>query len=574
MSTVPLPIRIAHPPKPQLEHLSDAYFELLVKCGCQGLYLQDSPFDSNTGNHGAFKKQFHLIYLYDLARSPERQRYVDYINEVCRRAVKHGLSTHLCCWEPRLPFNAWGETPPAWRGHGGFHYAGRMNTTSFCWSEPGAVAYWKRMALDAFAALPDIAGVHLGVVDNEANFCDETCPKCRGRTMATQLEDIYSTFAEIKAGRPGFRIAIYDWWLPPDLLDRLPGIVGKDALLIGRSSQGHTQAPLPGSVEDMTMVFGGCGPGIVAKKATADRLGLRLVDMPAWSHPNEAWWLPPPPDPLYAVEKLNALRDLGVSGWYDFDCGSLEPGSVSDALVAWTAAPDTAPDRLVLAVLEGIFGEQAKEAIPAYEQYRLGKAWFPIAYHDPVVSGFSGRSSGLGCILVGPFRLSDFRFLDTGHCFNWMAPYNFITPTSVPVVVSRFEQGTQHMKAAFERIRLIPGTHECARREKESFEIYYRHYRAIWNYFRLAQVRLEWLEQRRGGNAYIARVREIAADELENLAATEAWCTRNPGALFNPCHNIRGWLEETWPDEVFAPDIFGPKRRSLAALIQEGDNPK
>ena len=189
----PLPIRIAHPPKPQLEHLDDAYFELLVKCGCQGLYLQDSPFDAVTGNHGAFKKQFHLIYLYDIAYGPERQRYRDYINEVCRRAARHGLETHLCCWEPRLPFNAWGETPVAWRGRGGFYYAGRMNVTSFCWSEPEAVAYWKQMALDAFAALPEIAGVHLGVVDNEANFCDESCPKCGGRTQAQQMTPLRMT---------------------------------------------------------------------------------------------------------------------------------------------------------------------------------------------------------------------------------------------------------------------------------------------------------------------------------------------------------------------------------------------
>ena len=443
-----------------------------------------------------------------------------------------------------------------------------MNITSFCWSEPDAVAYWKRMAHDAFAAIPGIAGVHLGVVDNEANFCDESCPKCGGRTMAKQLEDIYVTFAEIKAGRPGFRIAVYDWWLPPNLLERLPGIVGKDTLIIGRSSQGLSQPPLPGIVEDMTTVFSGCGPEIVQKKRTADRLGLRLVDMPAWSHPNEAWWLPPPPDPLYAVEKLNALRALGVAGWYDFDCGSIQPGSIADAIVAWTAHPDASPGCLVESVLEGIFGEHAKAAAPAYEYYRMGKAQFPVAYHDPTISNFSGRCMGLSYTLFAPFIPEDFRFLDTRHCFNWFAPFNLVSPSSLPVLLPRFEQGTKSMQTAFETICTVPVAGELARLERDTFEIYYRHYRAILNYLRLGQARLSRLEWRLDTDAYAARIREIAADETENLAATEAWCARNPGALFNPCHNLRGMLEESWPWQVFTPDIFAPKRKSLAALCQ------
>ena len=566
MMSTPLPIRIAHPPKPQLEFLDDAYFSHLVKCGCQGIYLQDSPFDSFTGNHGPFRKKFHLIYLYDIARGPEQSRYVGYINEVCRRAARWGLETHLCCWEPRLPFDAWGETPPAWRGRGGFPYAGNMDITSFCWSEPDAVAYWKQMARDAFATLPGLSGVHLGVVDNEANFCDINCPKCRGLTMARQLEDIYTTFAEIKVGRPGFRIAIYDWWLPPELLERLPGIVGKDALIIGRSSQGHVQPGLTGHVEDMTMVVGGCGSGIVRKKTIADGLGLRLVDMPAWSHANEAWWLPPPPDPLYAIEKLNALRELGASGWYDFDCGSLEPGSIADAIALWSAHPGVSSDQLVCEVLSGIYGSAAPAAAPAYVQYRWGKEQFPIAYNDATVGGFSGRCCGLGCALVGPFLPIDFRFVDTGHVRDWMAPYNLVTATSIPVVLPRLKRAAHHMQEAYTIIAALPEAGERAVRERETFDIYRCHYRAMWNYYRLGQARLGLVECRLDQAAYAAQVGEIARDEQENLAAAEAWCRRHPGGLFNPCQSLAGWIGEMWPDEEFTPDLFGPKRRSLQAL--------
>src|SRR5205823_3070093 len=128
-AAIRLPIRVAHPSRPQLDALDDEYFALLKRCEYEGLYLQDSPFDSLTGNHGAFKKLFHLVYLYDIAFGPERKRYRDYINEVCRRAARHNLGTYLCCWEPRLPYYAWGDTPPSWRGTGGFFYDGHNKRT-------------------------------------------------------------------------------------------------------------------------------------------------------------------------------------------------------------------------------------------------------------------------------------------------------------------------------------------------------------------------------------------------------------------------------------------------------------
>ena len=33
---IPLPVRVAHPPRPQLEHLTDAYFEFLVRAVQRG----------------------------------------------------------------------------------------------------------------------------------------------------------------------------------------------------------------------------------------------------------------------------------------------------------------------------------------------------------------------------------------------------------------------------------------------------------------------------------------------------------------------------------------------------------
>ena len=68
-----MPIRVAHPSHPGLDYLDDAYFALLRRCGYEGLYLQDSPFDSFTGNAGPFKASYHLISLLSGLKALETQ---------------------------------------------------------------------------------------------------------------------------------------------------------------------------------------------------------------------------------------------------------------------------------------------------------------------------------------------------------------------------------------------------------------------------------------------------------------------------------------------------------------------
>ena len=134
-----LPIRIAHPVHPELRFFTDEYFALLRRCGYEALYLDNSPFDHETGNVAQFFHDFHLLSLYDLAYSADRERLRDHVHEVSRRAHRHGLKVYLISHEPRLPYCAWSATPPHWRGHGGWPHAGN-DAIAFCWSEPDAVA--------------------------------------------------------------------------------------------------------------------------------------------------------------------------------------------------------------------------------------------------------------------------------------------------------------------------------------------------------------------------------------------------------------------------------------------------
>ncbi len=124
MNTPPLlPVRIVQNRHARLDAFDDAWFRFLKRSGVSAIFLQNAPFDPmRTGNVGQFFHHFHLISLFDIARSHRRQDYQDYINEVCRRAAAFGIEVWLDCWEPRLP--GAGKAPSS-RGHA----AGCLYTT-------------------------------------------------------------------------------------------------------------------------------------------------------------------------------------------------------------------------------------------------------------------------------------------------------------------------------------------------------------------------------------------------------------------------------------------------------------
>lgn len=565
-----LPIRIAHPFRPEPEYLNDAYLDMLVRAGYEALYLDNSPFDHHTGNVAQFFKDFHLISLYDIAYSYERERMRDYIHQVCLRAQGHGLRVYLQCHEPRMPYYAWSSTPPHWRGHGGWPHNGN-DATAFCWSEPDAVAWWKAMARAAFAALPEISGVIACFMDNEAVPCDKRCPKCHGEKVSAMMCDVLQTMVEIGRERDDFRVHILDWWMDAELIAKVRDVAGESAFIIGHSCKDLMQEidgeRVPGAVEDMAMISGRCSASFLQKKAFFTGMGFRFIDRTVWSHACENWFLPAPPDPAYAIEKCNALDAAGAEGWFDFDCGALEPGSIAEAVIAWTRTPDANPDTLVAEVLQSIYGDQWQTAQPAYALYSRGKNYFPAAYSAPDVFGFSSRCLAPTVALAGPWFLEDFTFFDTRHAFNWFAPFNLVTPATIDYVTPRVAKAAEITGQAFAIVERIPITSSAIQRERDAFEIHYRQYRCVTNYFRLAEAKLAWVNGTLSDGDFVQQVRAIAADELENHMAVEGWVARNPAALDNPNHYLLGRLEETWPGIAFHGDMLKPKRRSLEALV-------
>jgi hypothetical protein len=571
-----LPIRIAQCRYNEIDAFDSAYFTFLQKVGCNAIYLQNSPFDPmRTGNVGQFFRHFHLISLFDISRSHRREEYQDYINEICRRARHHDIDVWLDCWEPRLPAHAQAMTHPDWRGRGGWGWH-KDRRIAFCWEHPDAVAYWKSMACDAIASLSGIRGLIVSMIDNEAAFCDPTCERCEGRSLEVGILDVFETFTTIAGARDNpLQLAVYDWWMPEPVVTEIIRKLPEGSLLVGRSARGmefrSADGSWSGEILDISNAIDGVSRQFVAQCRKARTHGLRPIDMVAWSRGLENFFLPAPPDPLFAIRKCRALVESNAEGWIDYDCGSLEDGAIAEAIRLYTASPHSAEEELLEDVLQAIWGQASSFAKGAYALYREAKGWLPTGLESGDVPGLDGRSIGLGFVLFGPWLPADLRFYDTTHAFNFFAPFNLLTPSTIPTILRAATNLERLLHLAWDEIRRLDASTPSARRDRAAFEIHWRNSLSMLGYTRMADAKWNHLQGYATAEDFRKALQEIARTESDNLTHILAWDRANPGQLGNPCHRILGHLIQTWPDADFSGNFFQPKIRSLDFLAREFD---
>jgi hypothetical protein len=464
-SNKPLPFRMAQCRHAHLEAFRPDYFEFLKEQGCHAIYLQNSPFDPmRTGNVGQFFDHFHLISLFDISRSHRRQEYQDYVNEICARASEFEIQVWLDCWEPRLPAYAQTQLPPSWRGQGGWGWHGRKEI-AFCWEHPEAVQFWKSMARDAIQSLPGLSGAIISMIDNEASFCDVTCPRCQGNSLSKGIVDVFRTFGEIAERHPRrLRLAMYDWWIPEGLMEAMFAELPSGSLVIGRSSRGVAFHPPDGSWEGVTTDISNVVDALASDfRRLVERIAerdLEAIDMVAWSRGMENFFLPAPPDPIFAIRKCRSLREAGAVGWMDYDCGCMEPGSLAAGIREWTADPEADEEVLVGRVLDSIWGRELAEHVrPAYESFREARDWMPVGLQSSHVPNMDARCCGFGFCLFAPFFVSDLGFADTDHAKNYFAPYNLIVGDSLPHLLLSTAQVVERLGLAFDTLRQVPAGH-------------------------------------------------------------------------------------------------------------------
>jgi hypothetical protein len=338
------------------------------------------------------------------------------------------------------------------------------------------------------------------------------------------LESILSAAVSSGLDREGFDYVLYTWWWTDDELKRASEIFkGKRATVLGRTSQGLPQeynGKIPGTVFDQSLGVRGTGDGFKRQLDFGCEQGWAVADMTPFGHCFEYYWQPYTPAPKLVAEKLVSLRELGSSGWFDYDCGGIYPGINAEVIREDHQRPQDDAEQLALDTLRRLFpAAEVSSAQQAYETAEAALRLRPIAYDAPDSVNMSGRAMFELSIAL-PFSPSDFSGLDNGHRIFWFAPQNFMTPGAIETLVGMLGDCHRAWLQACERIQRLKGQGAWVADlewEKRVFRAHALVSGSAWRYAQVAKLRL-----RRGADLDAAGERDALLPLLQDeLAAAE-----------------------------------------------------
>lgn len=554
-------------PEPRMDRVDEEWLDWLRELGYTGIYLEPDPGGpSQSGNSSQFQTLYRLISLYDLAWGRERHRLQRWIQRCCDLAHEREMSVYLSLWEPRIPAEAWGKFPAEWHGRGGFDRPPR-NAISWCLSEPDAAVAFKRMAAKAFQSIPAIDGIKMGTLDNDAHLCDpEECDRCAGKDRADQFHNLFellvdaTDMASLNVGE--FDYVLYTWWWPEKAVDRVAELVeGRRVTVLGRSTQGLVQkwnGRELGEVPDISLGIDGISEPFRRGLKTAESRGWSMADMTGFGHTIEYFWLPYTPAPHRVANRIGGLRDIGASGWFDYDCGGIYPGINSEIIREDAANPESSPDSLVESAFERLYQpHELKRARSAYEKAEEALAARPIGYQPKGPS--RGASAGtIEVVIAMPFEPGYIQGFDMGHRVFYFHPANFMVPDAIPTLLKMFEACVQHWEEAWEAVRDLEGRRPwsdgCLSWEKNVFRAHYLCASSALRYIRMARNRLA-----RGNGELDARTERdrlltILKDELTAASEFADMWRADQRLLMNPNIRLREFLHRCHPWGRIDPD--------------------
>ncbi len=578
----------AMPPRCEQLFPTDRWLAAIHAAGYTHLCLQNDPFFHPEMDLRVWgEHMFRLLGLFDLIAGPRARSYQAWLAAVAERAGRHGLQLALQLWEPRLTQYARRILPadwkgPAWRG-----------IEPLCVGHQPARSWLLDSFAHLFAIVPNLDTLILGVNDNQAILCPETCPRCGGKTIEQRLgrlyEEIRATCARV---RPDVRIVLYDWFWSPGTVHSIREHFAGPVAILTRLERDSLHIPDPdhpewaGHIFDMSVGWSNAlGPDFRAAAAFASATRGDLLVMLPLSGMFEAFELPYVPAVSQLAAKFDRMRTHGVRGWVDYDCGGIHEGLVLDLVRTIQHNPDkTVEEWLAQLAEERYGGSAAPVARQIWERFDAAVRALPTILDVPTVRAFSGRFGvAMGLVPSHPFlaeRAAAGR--DAGHEFFWFDPHNFLVPEAIPAVrhlMARALAFVREAPALFGRLAPLADPDRRANVEKDALiaELSILNWQSIANFYAWAAaiqgdatIGLEQVIQEE--IAVTRRYRELAArPELEvgnmtwgqqrMIAGSAPWVVgdgEHAAAVLG--------LTDRWPDPP-APGVAGdPFAWKIAAL--------
>ena len=328
--------------RPELMPFDDAAAEFYRSCGYSGVFFEnDHNRFGQPATYGSWRNINEALSLWRFSRDETAQLYLEWLSQGVATAHRNGLRVYLKAWEPRVPMSLRDQLPPAVRSN-----LWDEIPNNVCLTAPGGEKLIREYHIEALERLPPIDGLIIGVDDNWAELCSDSCPHCGRLTYSERVMYYWALVHDVVAtARPGLDIILYDWlWKERDARDAIvTGFLQKhsgDLRVITRFAQGMRQR-IPGyegpgdGVHDCTLIVDGPGPTSQRYRPWVEKGRLRLLDAVPPGQSMEIWAHPYLPAPALLFRRLKALEEYGFEGFTDYDCSTPTPGIAAEAIAQY-----------------------------------------------------------------------------------------------------------------------------------------------------------------------------------------------------------------------------------------------
>jgi len=524
----------AMPPRHEAMFPSDRWTSRIAEAGYSHLCLMNDPFfhpEAYPPDGG--ENVFRLLSLYDMTLGPRAASYRQWLTAVDAHAGRHGLKLALEMWEPRVTWHARRTLPSSWFGP----------EQANGWVQPVCLGHddARRWVGDGFASLvraaPHLDTLVLGIEDNNAVLCGEDCPRCGDRSVHDRLGEAYALIeASCHAVRGDVQVVPYDWMWDPEHYEAVFSKLSGTPIVLTRLERGAVHTPDPAWPESCGIVFDeslGCdeiGSDFQRASETICRRGGEVLVMPTLSGMFEGLHqLPYVPAVGQVAGKFEQMRQQGVTGWVDYDCGGVHDGLILDLVRVVQREPEAKVDRWLdtLATERYGHGEAGTTARAIWSRFDRAVRAMPANIDVPGYPHFSGGfAPAMGLVPLHPFipeRVQEGDHAAWRRLYFHFDPHKFARPAAVAAV-------RHHMARVREAIEDVPklwddllgqvdGEHTAnARLDRDITELVLLHWRSVANFY-------AWAAAQQGDTAI--DLGAVLDDEIETTERFRGLATRS-----------------------------------------------
>ena len=474
---------LAMPGRPELFPFDDEAARFYRQCGYTGIYLEnDRPRFGQAAAFGGWRGLNEVVSLWRFSRDESARQYIEWVRDQADIAHRNDLLFYLKIWEPRVPIPCRDQIPPDARGPRKDSKV-KCPPPNVCLMAPAGERLIRAFHQEAFRQLEMIDGVIAGVADNFAELCGDACPYCAGVPVHDRVVRYFNLLTEVAAAVcPDLDVMLYDWWWADkgfradNIISRYLATTDAACRVVTRFTQWARQ-DLPAydgpgdGILDCTLTVDGPGALTESYLPAVSAARLRLLDMISVGNSSEAWAHPPAPAPQIFLKRLSALEELGFDGFVDYDCSTLVPGIVAEAIRQYMngeAIPD--PDTFLNQLADETYGPDAvATARQGWAACKESLHAYPLDMDSAITDILSGRMGFSMALTIGMIPdLALFAGKDYGANPIVFYPYSALAPD---VIKAQEEQLALVAEAMTRAADLLARAVDLADRENKSFAL-------------------------------------------------------------------------------------------------------